>query len=200
MDWGHWRIVDGEPAAARQAAVFAALAGAFSGSPEGRLVGAMWNAGLDGQRGFDRWQYRRSQQTPEPLRPEPYRGLRQQLFGAFDRKMADTPFVRYLSSPARLFGELTLEANLSDGRLFGSWTAADSRLAGFATSIPSTWTSRLNLTSVGSMPRGKFFDLSFAAEAAGKCEAWIDVDGTVDFPPVTALPRYDSTPVKLNRG
>ena len=204
MDWGQWRILDSDSNASRKAAILASLAGAFSDSPEGRLVGAMWNAGLDGERGFDRWLRRRSQNAstsrPEPLRPDPYRGFRQQLFGSFDRKPADAMFIKYLSSPARFYGDVALEANVTDGRLFMGWTTVDTRLAGFATSFPASWTAKLNLSSIGGLARGKMFDLSYAAAAPGPAEAWVDFDGSIDFPPVAALPRYDPTPIKPDRG
>ncbi len=205
MDWGHWRILEGNPDTVRKAAILASLAGAFSDTPEGRLVGAMWNAGLDGERGFDRWQRRRTADgtasvRTESLRPDPYLGFRQQLFGSFDRKPSDAPIVKYLSSTARLYGDISLEANVNDGRLFLGWTAADNRLAGFTTSFPATWTAKLNLTSVGGMVRGKVFDLSYASAAPGRAEAWVDFDGSIDFPPVAALPRYDATPIKQDRG
>ncbi len=205
MDWGHWRILDGDRATSRKAAILASLAGAFSDTPEGRLVGAMWNAGLDGERGFDRWQRRRAQESrataeAEPLRPDPYLGFRRQLFGSFDRKPADAPILKYFASPARLFGDIALDANVADGRLFLGWTATDARLAGFATSFTATWAAKSNLASIGGMTRGNIFDLSYASSAPGRVEAWVDFDGSIDFPPVSALPRYDATPIKQDRG
>lgn len=198
MDWFHWRIIDADPAKARCAGALASVAGMFASDPESRLIGAMWESGLAGERGLDRWRRRRMEFQEEPLRPDPLLELRHRAYGYLPGPSADSKFLPLLQSPFRVFGEFSVQAGVQDARLFAAWSSSDLRLAGFASNLAGNWVAKTNLTSLGVMTRAPFTDVSFAPESPGALEAWIDPTTPIQIPKSAPVPVYDPKPIRLD--
>jgi hypothetical protein len=107
-DWPSWLLWSDDVDLARRATALASLACLLQGTPEGRLRGAMLEAGLSAQRGLNLWLSHRGMATTQMFL-EPLDKLRDDLFftGPAPEPSA---FVKALQSPLRISSEMPVSA------------------------------------------------------------------------------------------
>lgn len=122
-DWSTQGFFDVEPAAARRAGALAALAGALCPEPDRRLEGALFQAGIAGQRGLIVLRRRQSKTEPAPKLIEPLEGVRQVLFGMVDKvQAADAPLGKALLNEVRVYGDASILLDPKEQGLVLNWT------------------------------------------------------------------------------
>lgn len=119
-DWLSWSLPSTDNEASRRAAALTALACALQNKPQGRLDGAMFEAGLAAERGRETWRRRKGYVPNETPLLEPVEALRQAIYGALP-----LPAARWeMLSAVRSEGERPVKLSASkDGALI-SWFAS----------------------------------------------------------------------------
>jgi hypothetical protein len=108
MDWLTFSLLEGPLTESRFAMATACLAAAVAPSPDVRLYSALFQTGLAGQVGLNR--YLKDVGLPGFIEevPDYYSVLRADLFSPADQLRTLSPFAEALLSPVRLYGERSL--------------------------------------------------------------------------------------------
>jgi hypothetical protein len=108
MDWLTFSLLEGPLTESRFAMANACLAASLSPSTDVRLYGALFQTGLSGQIGLNR--YLRDVGLPGSIEevPDYYSVLRADLFSPVDQPRTLSPFAEALFSPMRLYGARSL--------------------------------------------------------------------------------------------
>ncbi len=104
-DWHTWQLGSIDANVNRRAAAIAAMAGAFSTSPEKRLAAAMLQAGLSAQRGLQIWRERQGQTQSQIPLIETMLEMRQPIFSLRIAQSTASSWLQMLQSPVRIYGD-----------------------------------------------------------------------------------------------
>jgi len=110
-DWYTWRIWTSDPACARRAGAFAAVAGAMCSEPARRLDAAIDQAGLAADRGLGIFLARAAGRVDGPKVLEPLWELRSTIFDKNQTPAAKCPFAETLYSQVRVFGTSSVQCS-----------------------------------------------------------------------------------------
>lgn len=177
----------------RRSAALAALAGALCPEPNRRLAGALFQAGLSGERGLALWRLREQQVPADPLL-ECAEPLRKSLFELGKAPTETDSIVRMLQSPFRVFSDEAIVAQASGSQLtMLEWSVVEPKGAIMTFAASQTF----SLAPVDNLPRFALDrvlglgEVRYTPESEGACRArlWFPTWGT-PIPAAVTLPVY----------
>lgn len=191
-----WRVAVDDPLIARRAGAFGAMSGFLCPENERRLQGAMFEAGLAGERGLGILRARR-EGKPEPRFIEPLDSLRSYAFVRDVRLADEDTFAKSLLSDVRVFGDDAISVEKQGEALTVQWLATDTNAHQivFASAYPIDF-------ELGNMKKLEveralgLTQVRFVAHAAGVCSANLRLpEWAKSLPTAVPVPRY-SEPLK----